>query len=60
VDATVACSAERNQIVFNVVAGLAAKLFVMNLKIRHRSTELAPPAVPAQHLIAKLIVEHRV
>jgi len=33
--ARVASAAERNQIVFNVIAGLAAKLFVMNLEIRH-------------------------
>jgi len=33
--ARVAYAAERNQIVFNIGAGLAAKLFVMNLEIRH-------------------------
>jgi hypothetical protein len=48
--------AESNQIFLGIVPGLAAKLFVVNLKIRYRAARLASPTIPAEHLVAKLVV----
>jgi hypothetical protein len=48
--------AERDQVVFGIVAGLAAKLLVVNLKIGHRAASLTPPAVPAQDSLTKFFV----
>ena len=45
-----ACRAKRDQFFFGVVAGVAAKLFVMDLEIRHGAAGLAPPAIPMQNL----------
>jgi hypothetical protein len=56
VNPSMAPRAEGDQIVLGIGTGLAAKLFVVNLKIGHRSARLASPAVPAEHLAAKLIV----
>lgn len=55
--ASVACGAKRNQILLGIVPRLAAKLFVVNLKTGHRAAGLASPAVPAEHLVAKLVVQ---
>jgi len=41
----VAFSAKRNQIRLRIVAGLAAKFFVVDLKVGHCATRLASPAV---------------
>ena len=57
VNPSMAFGTEGDQIVLGIVPRLAAKLFVVNLKIGHRATRLASPAVPAEHLIAKLVVE---
>jgi hypothetical protein len=54
---TVACSAESNQILAGIIAGLAAKLSVVNLQIGHRAARLASPAIPAEHFVPKLIVQ---
>ena len=48
----VARGAQRNQILFRIVAGLAAKPFVVNFQSRHRATRLAPPAIAAKHLLS--------
>jgi hypothetical protein len=42
----VALRAERDQILFRILAGVAAKPFVVNFQIRHRATRLAPAAIP--------------
>jgi len=42
----VALGAERDQILFRIVAGVAAKPFVVNFQMRHRATRLASPAIP--------------
>jgi hypothetical protein len=47
----VAFSAKRNQVLLRIIAGLAAKFFVMNLEIGHRAARLASPSVATQHLI---------
>ena len=52
-----AFTAEGDQILLGIVPGLAAKLFVVNFKVGHRAARLASPAVPAEHLVAKLIVQ---
>jgi hypothetical protein len=49
--------AEGDQILIGIVPGLAAELFVMNFEIGHRAARLASPAVPAEHLVAKLAVQ---
>jgi hypothetical protein len=40
--------AERDQVLIGVVAGVAAKLFVMDFQVRHRAAGLAPPAITPQ------------
>jgi hypothetical protein len=40
-------STEGDQVLLRIIAGLAAKLLVVNLKIRHGAARLAPPAVTA-------------
>jgi hypothetical protein len=54
---SMASRAEGDQILLGIVARLAAKLFVVNLKIRHVAARLASPAVPAEHLSAKLVIQ---
>jgi hypothetical protein len=46
----VACGAESNQILFRIIARLATEFFVVNLEVRHRAAQLAPPAVAPQDL----------
>ena len=48
----VASSAHSNQILFAIIAALAAKIFMMNFKVRSGSTSLAPPAIATQHLLS--------
>jgi hypothetical protein len=45
VDTGMAACAKGDQILLRVVAGLAAKCFVVHLKIRHRAATLASPTV---------------
>jgi hypothetical protein len=47
----VARSAERNQVLFGIVAGATAKLLVMDLQVRHRAAQLTSPAVATQDLL---------
>jgi hypothetical protein len=49
--------AEGDQILLGIVARVAAKLFVVNLKIGHVAARLASPAVPAERLSAKLVIQ---
>ena len=44
--------AQRDQVLFGVVAGVTPKLFVMDFKVRHRATGLTLPAVATQDLLA--------
>jgi len=41
----VARGAKGNQVLFGIVAGLAAKLLVVNFKVGHRATSLTSPVV---------------
>lgn len=47
---------ERDQVLLRVIAGVAAKLFVMNFQIRHRAERLTPPAIPLQNLLSQPLV----
>jgi hypothetical protein len=49
---------ERDEVPLGVIAGVAAKLFVMDFHVRHRSARLIPPAIATQHLLAKVFVGH--
>ncbi len=49
--------AEGDEIFLGIGPGLAAELFVVNLKIEHCAAGLASPAVAAENLIAKLVVQ---
>jgi hypothetical protein len=51
-----ALSAEGNQVLFCVIAGMAAEFFVMHFELRHCAAVLTPPAIAAQHLIVKFLV----
>jgi hypothetical protein len=55
-----ALAAQRDQVRLGIVAGTAAKLFVVNLKIRHRAARLASPTVAAEHAVAKLVIRFAV
>ena len=52
----VARTAKCYQVLFAICARLATKLFVMDLKVRHRSARLASPSIAAKDLIAQLFV----
>jgi hypothetical protein len=41
--AGMALRAEGDQVLLGVVAGMAAKLFVVDLQVRHRAARLTPP-----------------
>jgi hypothetical protein len=41
----------RDQVLFGIIAGLAAKLFVVDLQVRDRAVRLTPPAIPTQNLL---------
>ncbi len=56
VDWTVATQAERDQIVFMIRAGVAAKLFVVDFKVGHGTAQLTAPAVSPQYVLAELLV----
>jgi hypothetical protein len=52
-----ASRAEGDEIFLGIGPRLAAKLFVVNFKIGHRSARLASPAVASEHLVAKLFIQ---
>jgi len=47
-----ACSAERDQVFFLIIAGTTAKLLVVDFKVGYRSARLASPGISAQYLVA--------
>jgi len=53
----VACSAKGNQVLLRIVAGVAPKFFVVNLKIGHRAARLASPAIASEHQAPKLFIQ---
>src|ERR1700682_194809 len=52
-----ASGAQGNQVLFGIIAALAAKFLMVNFKIRPGPTALASPAVPAQHLFPESFVQ---
>jgi hypothetical protein len=60
VNVSVASGAKGDQVLLGIVAGLAAKLFVMHFKIGHRAARLASPAVAAENSVEKLVVQFAV
>ena len=49
--------AESNQVLFRIIPTLAAKILVVNLKVRPSPARLAPPTIAAQNLLPKSIVQ---
>ena len=45
-----------DQVVLTILAGVAAKFFMVDFKVCHRTAELAAPAVSPQYMLAKLPV----
>jgi hypothetical protein len=45
-----ASDTQRDQVFFGIVAGVAAKLFVVDFQVQHRAARLTPPAIATQHL----------
>ena len=56
----VAVAAQRDQVLFGIIAGVAAKLFVVNFQVRHRAARLTPPAIATQNLLPQSLVRHRI
>ena len=56
----VARCAHRDQVIFRMVAGVAAELSVVHVKVRHRAARLTPPAVATQDLLAQPLIRQRV
>jgi hypothetical protein len=54
------CNADGNEILFRVVAGVAAKLFVMDFQVRHRTARLTTPAIATQDLPSQVLVGWRI
>jgi hypothetical protein len=52
----VAIPAERDQVLFGIVAEVAAKLFVVDLQIRQGAARLTSPATGTQHLLPQTLV----
>ena len=44
------------QILFGVIPGLTAKMFVMNLKVFYAAADLTSSTIPTQHLSPQLLV----
>ena len=55
-DAGMALRAERDKVLFGVVARVAAKLFVVDLQVRRRAARLTPPAIAMQDLLPQTFV----
>jgi hypothetical protein len=49
--------AESNQVWFGIITAPAAKILVMNLKVRASPARLTSPTVAAQHLFAESFVQ---
>jgi hypothetical protein len=53
---SMATGAQCDQVLFGVVARLAAKLFVMDFQVRHPPAGLTPPAIAAQDLLPEALI----
>jgi len=52
-----ACGAQRDQVRFEIVTTLTAKLFVVHLEVRSAPATLASPTITPQHLLSELFVQ---
>ena len=50
------CIANGEEVLFGIVAGVAAKLFVMDFQVCHHPARLTPPAIASKHLLAQIFV----
>jgi hypothetical protein len=50
-DASMTVPAERDQVIFEVVARVTAKLFVVDFQVCHCAARLTSPAIATQHLL---------
>ena len=50
---------QADQVFFQISAAPAAELLMVNFEVRHAPTYLAPPIIPAQDLLSKLVVGAR-
>jgi hypothetical protein len=48
---------ERNQVLLGIIAAMAAKILVVNLKVRPGPARLTSPTVTAQHVLPESIVQ---
>ena len=51
---------ERDQVLLGIVAGVTAKLFVVDFQVRHCAARLTPPAVTTQGLLPQTLVRHQI
>jgi hypothetical protein len=56
----VASGAERDEVLFGIIARSTAKLFVVYLQVHHRATQLTTPPIATENLLAKVFVRHRI
>ncbi len=52
--------AECDQVFFRIIAGVAAKLLVVNFQVRHRAADLTSPAVAAKDLLPQISRTNRI
>jgi hypothetical protein len=52
----VARSAHCYKVLLGIIAGVTAKLFVVDFQVRHGAARLTPPAVATQDLLAQTFV----
>jgi hypothetical protein len=60
VNSGVTCGTKGYQVVFCIRTRLTAEMYVVNLQVRHRATELAFPSIPPQYFVAQHGVIFRV
>jgi hypothetical protein len=56
----VALCAQRDQVQLGIIAGLTAKLLMVNFQIRHCATRLTPPAIATRNLLSQILVRNRI
>src|ERR1022692_2914756 len=56
----VAFSAQRDQVVFLIAAGLAAEFEVVHLQVLHATADLAAPSVALQYLPMQVSIARRI
>ncbi|SPF44439.1 hypothetical protein SBA1_530075 [Candidatus Sulfotelmatobacter kueseliae] len=54
----VARSAKGDKVLLRIIAGVTAKLLVVNFQVRHRAARLTTPAVAAQDLLTQSFIRN--